>query len=722
MNIESHSWTITQLEMAQKADHDQREKARDADLFTTKKDGQWEPYWWNAAGNEKPRYTFDMTSPIVDQICGEIERAEFGIKVDPNGGDASEDTAEVLQGLVRNIQNISMASDVYNAGARGMVNSGIDGWRVVQKYVSDDSFEQDLIIEHIPSFKDRVWFNETFEDMAAEDAKLCFVMQTLAPADYKERWPKGSQESVTSDQENNAYFNKPDVIVVGEVYYFKETAREMVLMSNGKVYSDEQLKDVADELKRLGITEKKRRKSPQKRVYTRKFDGKGWLEEEKETVFSSMIPVVPLFGNFNIIENKVTYRGVVEKLIDPQRILNYSMSREIEEGALAPRAKKWLTATQVAGHEDTIQTLNTNADPVQLYKFDPDLTGQPQITETGGAQINPGLRTISQTMQETIGHAANMFAPNMGNNPNAQSGVAIKRLQDKGDTGTSKYFSSLERAITKTARILIDTAPEIYTKGRKVRSIEEDGTTKMVTLGEEIQDVQTGQLVVLNDLSAGNYDVVCSSGPSFQNRQQETVESMIEIAGVDPTIIELGGDILLNNITAPGMRQIAARKRAQLFNAGMIPFDQMSEEEQQQFQQMQAMQAQNPQNDPATMLAEAEQGKAQADLITAQTKQVTAQTDLQKAQAGFGLDERAQTLDEAKFNHDVKQSQVDQLMDVQRMQMEQTNSMMSDMKAMAETMRLIRESMGVDAIVTEAGAEAFDSQAELLLNSQNEVN
>ena len=84
MDIKDHSWMLNQLKKAQDADHDQREIARDCDLFTTKRDGQWEPYIWNAAGNNKPRYSFDMTSPIVDQIAGEIERADFGIKVDPN--------------------------------------------------------------------------------------------------------------------------------------------------------------------------------------------------------------------------------------------------------------------------------------------------------------------------------------------------------------------------------------------------------------------------------------------------------------------------------------------------------------------------------------------------------------------------------------------------------------------------------------------------------------
>ena len=79
---DSHDAIINLLKAAQWADHDNREAAREAHLFVSKRDGQWEPYWWNNNAN-KPRYTFDMASPIVDQIAGEIEQADFDIKVSP---------------------------------------------------------------------------------------------------------------------------------------------------------------------------------------------------------------------------------------------------------------------------------------------------------------------------------------------------------------------------------------------------------------------------------------------------------------------------------------------------------------------------------------------------------------------------------------------------------------------------------------------------------------
>lgn len=693
-DFNNHNYIMQELQKAQDSDHDNREKSREADLFTSARDGQWEPKWWTA-NSGKPRYTVDMTSPIVDQIAGEIEQADFGINVDPAGGGADKKTAETLNGLIRNIQNISNAKDTFNAAGRRVVNSGFDAWRVVQKFVDSDSFEQDLVIEAIPNAIDRVWFDEGSEKRDRSDSKWAVVMQALTPSEYKARWPNGSDQSLGDDTIANAYFDKPDVTMVGELYYIKEIEREIVLMDNGVVYEDDDdFKKVKSELKGLGVSEVKRRKRKKNVVYIHTFDANGWLEDERETVFQ-FIPVIPVYGNFKIIENKIIYFGVVEKLLDVQRVLNYSISREIEEGALAPRAKYWGTPKQREGHEATIATLNTNSDPWQDYNHDPDAPGAPQ--QQGGAQINPGLRSMSEAMRGAIGQTANQFSASMGDNPDAQSGVAIRQLQNKGDIGTIKYFKALEIAINHTCRILIDSISKVYTKDRQVRILGEDGTAEMVTLGEQVLDMETGQMVTLNDLSSGKYDSVCSAGPSFQNRQQETVASMIEVAAVDPTIIQQNKDIFLNNISAPGMGIAAERARFQLFQQGQIPPDQWTDEEQAQMQ----AQAQQPQQPDALMIAaQAEQTKADADM-----------GKVQIAQGELMLKGQKQEFEQQK-------AQFEAMIEAQNSQLAPVQALVDILSTNASTLKTLREAMGVDTIVDPAAIAAFGEQAEIVGESQ----
>lgn len=697
-----HAEVLTLLKEAQEAESDNRAKVLEAQWFIEKTDGQWEPEWWTA-NNGKPRYTFDMTSPIVDQIAGEIERADFDIKIKPAGGDATKAGAELLDGMVRNIENLSSASTVYSHAARNMVATGIDGWRVVQEYVDGNSFDQDLLIKPIYNFSERVWFDIGSQRRDRSDSKYCFVLQAIPVDEYKERFPKGSEQSVSTERTKSGYYQKAATIVIGQIYYVKTEDRELALLSNGEVIElDDDAKSIMDELTLRGVTVTKTRSRARSVVYSRLFDGGDWLTDEQRTVFS-MIPVVPIYGNFKVIEDKTIYRGVVQKLMDPQRVMNYSMSREIEEGALAPRAKYWMTPKQAAGHDDKLRTLNTNSDPVQFYNPDPEAPGAPQ--QNGGATVNPGLRTISEAMRQIMGQTAGMFAANMGDNPGLQSGVAIKNLQAKGDNGTVKYFKAVEIGVSQTARILLDGIRYVYDTARQVRILRPDGAMEMEMVNRVVIDQQTGRPVVVNDLSKGKYDVTCSAGPSFQSRAQETVQTIIDMAQYDPSILQGAADILFNNMDAPGFDLIAQRKRQQLIMAGLIPQNQMTEEEKAAVAQAQA--AAVNKSDPATIIAQAEATKAQAEALTAQTKQQEAAIGVQEKSRKLQIMDREQNREDLKLASD---------MDFREREFD-TNQI----KEMADTLKAIREALGIATIVSPAGIDAYGRQVEVLRQEQGDL-
>jgi hypothetical protein len=656
IDYEDHAKVINLLTAAQGADSDMRDQARDAQLFISKKDGQWEPYWYHANRN-RPRYSFCMVSPILDQVAGEIEQADFDIRVSPAGGDATKNVALTFDGIIRNLENISNAKDVYTSAARGMITTGYDGWRIVQKYADDNSFDQDLMIEKIHNFIDRVWFDPAAEQQDKSDARYCFVLHPVAKDEFDMRWPESSGTSVPDDRDGEAYYDKAEVVVIGELLYVEKEERELVLMSNGQTYeADDDFEKVVDDMALVGVTEVKRRKRKVNKVCSRFFDNDGWLGDDKDTVFNR-IPVIPVYGNYKIIENKTVYSGVVEKLMDAQRVLNYSMSREIEEGALAPRAKYWMTLTQAAGHEDSLSTMNTNSDPVQFYNVDPEMPGPPQ--QNGGAMVNPGLRTISEAMRGMIGYSAGMFASNMGDNPGLQSGVAIRSLQNKGDNATYKYNKAVQVAIAATGKVLVDAIPKVYDTERTMRILYEDNSFEMATINQPMIDQQTGEVVMLNDLSQGVYDVICKAGPSFKNRQQETLEMIIEMAKVDPTIMQIAGDVMMQNINSPAADQIAERKRDQMLKAGMIPMSQLTDEEQAQMQQQMAQQGQ--QQDPASIMAQAEMLKGQAEMVRAQIEQVKVQNEQMKIQLEAQKAQMSAQNDQQDNQVDVFKAQTDRM-------------------------------------------------------------
>jgi len=687
-----HKDVLVGLQVVQDAEEDNRDAAREAHLFVDKRDGQWEPFWF-AQNKDRPRYTFDKVGPIVDQICGEMQKADFAVKIKPAGGDSTKDGAQLLDGLVRNIQNISNSSDIYDLAGRNMVTAGLDGWQVKQKFVDDDSFDQDLVIEPISNYIDSVWF-WPFKKPDASDAKACVVLEAVPVDEYNQRWPEGSKQSISENRLSEAYYHKIDQIIVGQLYFVEEVARDLLLMSTGRVLEDtHELDSVLDELAQGGEKVVKRRTRNKCIVKSHLFDGGGWLGHEQHTVFS-MLPVIPVIANFKIFENKLLYRGAVEKMIDAQRVFNYTESRMIEETSMAPRAKYWMTKDQAAGHEDELATLNTNADPMQFYNADPAAPGPPQ--QNGGAVINPGLQVLSADMNQIINQTAGMFAANMGDNPGLQSGIAIKSLQNKGDRGTIKFFRAMERAICRTCKVIVAAIPAVYDTPRQLRILKEDGSFDLTDVNQPIRDQQTGAMVTTNDLSKGKYDVTCSSGPSFQNRQDETVAAIVEMGQVDASIIEMGGDILFNNISSPGMDLIAERKRLQLFRGGLIPFEQQTEEEQQQTVEQQN---QEPQQDPLMVAAQAEANKAQVQL-----EKVIADTEIARSK-------------ESRENFKAQMGQQKQQFD---MMMEMQKRVVAELNTQAETLKFLREGLGAGPLVGPAGIQTFVDQTEIIHESQEQ--
>jgi len=720
-----HKTALELLATEQKNETDMREAVREAHHFIDKRDGQWEPEIIQRMKG-RPRYTFDKCNPIVDQIAGELEEADFSIKVRPAGGEASKDTAKTLDGLIRNIRNISNGDHVFNSAGRSMITGGFDAWEIVQDWVDADAFDQDLFIRKIPNAVDRVWFDSASEMQDRSDARYAFVLQTLTKSQYEMKFPDGSGQSIGDDKVTDVYYNKPDFITVGRILYKKPRDIEIVRTTDGKVYNTEQYEDVKEELAAQGITEEKRRIRKSWRVHSRIFDGSDWLTDEEETVFD-YIPVIPTYGNFKISENKVIYRGIVEKLMDPQRVINYAESRKIEEGALAPRGKYWLSREQAAKDINKLSTLNTNADPVQTYTH---VEGQPPPFFQGGAQINPGLQETAMSADAALQAAAGLFAANMGNNPGLQSGVAIEKQIDKGNQGTIKWFTSQEVAICHTAKVLINAIPRVYDSTRQVRILAEDGTSEMVTLNTVVYDEQTGKNIELNNLAIGEYDVTCEIGPAFKNRQQETASAFLEMAAINPELAQRGMDVWLSNLSAPGMDTMAERFRQSLLEQGAIPFEQMSPEEQQRAQQ--AAQ-QPPQPDPMMVAAEAEMQKAQADMVAAQNKQAEIQGSQQIEAAKIQLEQAKLQLDAAKFERDksdkynvdaatIQQSQqkidlqaqkqqLDAMIQMQKQQQQEINDSFNNLKTMLEA-------MGATAVVSPQAAEVYSEQVDIIDDKQ----
>ena len=97
----------------------------------------------------KPCLVVDGITTYVQQVTGQLRDLNPTAKVLPADDKATDEIAEIYEGLLRHIQANCDAPSIYEGAAESAAACGIGNWRVRADYCSDDTFDQELLIERI---------------------------------------------------------------------------------------------------------------------------------------------------------------------------------------------------------------------------------------------------------------------------------------------------------------------------------------------------------------------------------------------------------------------------------------------------------------------------------------------------------------------------------------------------------------------------------------------
>ena len=367
--------------------------------------------------------------------------------------------------------------------------------------------------------------------------------------------------------------------------------------------------------------------------------------------------------------------------------------------------------------------MNTSRKPVNFYKH---VDGQPPPFFMGGQILNQGLQNTINFANNAINQTAGLFGSNLGNNPNLQSGKAIGLQIDQGNNSSLRWFNPKQVALCYTGKVLINAIPRVYDATRQIRLLGEDGTSKSVTINQPVVDQQTQKTVQLNDLTIGQYDVVCDVGAEFKSKQERTVQAFLDLAALDPSILQTGKDILLKATQAPGMDLVADRIRPQLIDQGLIPEDQLTDEEKQQIQAAQEAANQNPpQPDPALIIAQAEMLKGQAEMQAQENKKTELQISVEKIKAEIqGKDKKLESdlnVSAAKISQEddkialqAQKQQADQEFKNREMELKTLN-------ARIEALEALTRAVGADAVISPQVGDVIEGQVAIIDEAQKQV-
>jgi hypothetical protein len=547
------------LKLANDADTNNRAEALEDLKFAA--GDQWPVEIQNSRNLEaRPCLTINKIDAYVRQVTNQQRQQRPRIKVHGMNSQSDAKIAEILTGIARHIEVNSDADHAYDNAFNYAVRCGFGYWRVKTDYVREDSFDQEIYIEPIHN-PFTVYFdpNSTLPD--GSDAEKCLITQVVSKKIFEKMYPDaetgvGFTQKGTGD--TNAEWVMKEDIRIAEYWYTERKADKLCLLSDGSKKFRSDLPSQADLLAR-GLVVIDERPTLKKQIKMIKCTAMEVLEEGDWA--SKYIPIIPVYGEEFVVDNKRKKYGLVRMAKDAQRMYNFWKTSITESIALAPKAKWLLAEGQDEGHENEWAQANIKSMPVLRYK-QKDIEGVPAPAptriqpEAPPAGIMAAADGVNSDMQAILG----IFDPNQMATGNI-SGKALNGQQQQIDLTNFHYYDNLTRSIKHTARIILDLVPKIYDQARVMRIIGDDGKPDLVEINKREQD-EYGVDKILNDVTVGEYDVVMDTGPGYNSKRIEAVNSMMPMLSADPNLMNVAGDLIFRNMDFPGADTIADRLAA----------------------------------------------------------------------------------------------------------------------------------------------------------------
>lgn len=262
----------------------------------------------------------------------------------------------------------------------------------------------------------------------------------------------------------------------------------------------------------------------------------------------TVIPYFPIFRYGRTI-------GLVENLLDPQELLNKTLSQELHvvntsaNSGWKVRSGSLLNLTLEELEEVGAKTgivIETQGDPEKdVVKIQPN-------------QIPSGLERISFKAEGFIKSISGRGDSVMGLDRADVSGKAIGEKKESSDATLRKALDNLERSDWLLARNILAIVQNYYTDPRILNITKDDLTGEMESVNFNMPDPETGE--ILNDLSLGAYDIVITSQAAKRTLEESQFE---QASGMRELGIPIPDKYLIQNSNLVDKTKIIAEMEKQ---------------------------------------------------------------------------------------------------------------------------------------------------------------
>jgi len=200
---------------------------------------QWPVEIQNSRNLEaRPCLTINKIDAYIRQVTNQQRMQRPRIKVQPVNNLADYKIDQVIEGMTRHIEVNSNADTAYDTAFDYAVRMGWGYWRINTRYVSEDSFDQEIYIDTIDN-PFTVYFDPNSILPDGSDAEKCLITTVMDKKIFRDYYPDaddGANFTQRSTGDDTASWITKEDIRIAEYFYIERERAKLYQLSDNTIH------------------------------------------------------------------------------------------------------------------------------------------------------------------------------------------------------------------------------------------------------------------------------------------------------------------------------------------------------------------------------------------------------------------------------------------------------------------------------------------------------
>lgn len=490
---------------------------------------------------------FDQLNQYRNLLVNSIRQQKRGIKVDPEGNGANDQTATVRGDRIRQIEYLSHAQEHYTTAFEGACDRARGFVRIVAEW-EPKGFKKRLRIKGVPN-PDQVLEDPDAQSITGADWTYLFYHYDMDRADFVRDYPDATVQSYTDlsakDQQRAKDWQSVDRVKVAEYWRVTTETATLVRLANPpgspQPYVDVFESERTDAQKLQPVIDSREAERPVVCWYL--TNGVELLaksgEQKKHEWKGSRIPFKACYGRIVYQSGDTTdavsgastpaqklILSYVDGALDAQKYYDYLKSSEGERfkmNLLVPyRAHQGsLTPEQLLEYQRSVTT------PVAVVFSEPTSNAAPgqllPLPEREIAALDvQGYEIAAEGARRDISNAlgrSSIGDPRRGN-ARVDSGVGLQELAKTGDQSSYHFIDAYDAMVTAIGEDLDELLQYYDDTAEAISTRTAGGDVKFPVVNDPNAVDESGKPAPVM-MDQGTHVVTISTGPSFDSQREE---------------------------------------------------------------------------------------------------------------------------------------------------------------------------------------------------------